>query len=412
MIQVIGVVASILGIVAFFAVAPKDLVANLKGWFVDPIKSIKKKKNKLSLQELFEYLMVEDIRIENSFVSRPLTSDSFDSELTDYKGKLPERIEKLKTKELARYSTSNDGRTFDNNASFALRRIDVSRPEGGDGKRNNIYKLILEPTDYYSFVFPNLFLDKSYYDENTQEDRPLRDLLSLSKESLSISTLTEHPDFQFKVGTGTLLITKDNYLICSVRSNKQFVAGKQNGNEIAVHLSAAEGMYRSRNVPSSSDCIDGKKPSPFATSARSLTDELNLTEDQFKPSDICCLGYYFDLKRAQPFFLFCLRLNLSVDELFSEYSNTSKDIHENDAIFALPVEFNCLKLLFEGVTLADISPLFPKLYRDYFKSNSSSKIRIASNQAKAGFATCIFKEFFPITRGLMGRNVFHRGKVD
>ncbi|WP_413699115.1 hypothetical protein ACLKMH_16460 [Psychromonas sp. KJ10-10] len=240
MIEILGIVASLLGILAFFAVAPKELAKNLKGWFVDPISSIKKQNNKLDIRELFDLLNVEDIREANLFIKKPLKVDNFDCEIYQYENQLREDLLIIKASEIkAKTDQANkNGVTLDNNASFALRRIDVNRPEGKDGKRQNIYKLILEETDYHSFVFPNLCLDKSYYNELTQEEHLLRDTLSLDKASLSITNLSDYPECQFKIGTGTLLITKDDYLICSVRSKNQFVAGKLNNNEVAVHLSA------------------------------------------------------------------------------------------------------------------------------------------------------------------------------
>jgi hypothetical protein len=402
-IEILGIVASLLGILAFFAVAPKELFKNLKGWFVEPISEISKHKNKLDIRELFDLLKVEDMREANLFVKKPLTLDSFDCEVYQYETQLPDELLKLKETEIQLRSeqANKNGVTLDNNASFALRRIDVNRPEGEDGKRQNIYKLILEATDYYSFVFPNLCLDKSFYNEQTQEQHLLRDTLSLDKESLSIATLSDHALCQFKIGTGTLLVTKDDYLICSVRSKNQFVAGKLNNNEIAVHLSAAEGMYRSLNNPLSSDVLSNGKPSPFATSARSIIDELNLEKEHFKVNDISCLGYFMDLKRAQPFFLFYLKVDLTVDEFFSIYSNTSTDIHENEAIFALPKNFNSLKGLFLGEKISDLDVKYPSVYNDFFNSRSALKVRIASNHAKAGFATYAFKDLGPITKNMI-----------
>lgn len=403
MVEIIGIIASVLGIIAFFAVAPKDLAKSFKGWFVEPVATVTKQRKRLNIKEVFDLLEVDDVRIENVFVSKPLMNDSFDSEVIDYQGRLPDEIDKLKAKEISEKKelAEKRGMTFDNNASFALRRIDVSRLEGENGKRKNVYKLILEPTDYYSFIFPNLSLDKKYHNEVTQENHSLRDLLNLNKESLSLSTLVDHPECQFKVGTGTLLVTNDNYLVCSVRSKSQFVASKRNSNELAVHLSCAEGMYRSRNVTSSSDCIDGIKPSPFATSARSLIDELNLGENDFKINEILCLGYFFDLKRAQPFFLFYLKVDLSIDEFFSVYSNTSADIHENEAIFGLPNSFESISRLFKGGTFAEINAIFPKIYEDFFKANSSANVRLASNHAKAGFAAFAYKDLGPITENMI-----------
>ncbi|MGO3300713.1 MAG: hypothetical protein ACTILD_08440 [Pseudoalteromonas sp.] len=108
-----------------------------------------------------------------------------------------------------------------------------------------------------------------------------------------------------------------------------------------------------------------------------------------------------DLKRAQPFFLFYLKVNLSVDDFFAIYSNTSTDIHENEAIFALPKNFDNLKGLFTGKRISDVGAKYPKIYDDFFSVRSSYKIRIASNHAKAGFATYAFKDLGPITRDLL-----------
>jgi len=402
-ISVIGVIASILGVIAFFAVPPKDLLANLKSWFVDPVSSISKRKNKLDIKELFDLLKVEDIRPENIFLSPPLKESSFDAEVREYQSTTSENIEQLKIKEIAakKEYSEKKGMTFDNNASFALRRIDVSRPEGENGKRVNIYKLIIEDTDYYNFVFPNLCLDKAYYNEATQENHTLRDMLNMDKKVLSISTMIDFTNCQFKIGTGTLLVTRDGFLVCSVRSKNQFVASKQSNKEIAVHLSSAEGMYRSLNNPLSSDVNSEGKPSPFVTSARSLTDELNLTEEHFDKESIFCLGYFMDLKRAQPFFLFYLKVELTADEFFSIYSNTSTDIHENEAIFALPNNFNCLKNLFLGTSFGSLQAKFPVMYKDFFESNKATKVRIASNHAQAGFATYMLKDLGPVTRDMV-----------
>lgn len=403
MLEVIGIIASVLGILAFFAVAPKDLLTNFKSWFVEPVSTISKHKHKLDIKELFDLLNVEDIRPENLFVKTPLKSSSFDSELLDYNTKLPTELEILKQKEIADKKAHSElnGLTLDNNGSFGLRRIDVSRPEGTNGKRNNIYKLILEPTDYFSFVFPNLCLEKPYYSDATQENHTLRDMLSLDKKVLSISTMRNFPQVQFKVGTGTLVVTKDGYVICSVRSMNQFIAGKQSNDEISVHLSAAEGMYRSVNNPLCSDIDDQNKPSPFATSARSLKDELNLSDEHFETKNISCIGYFTDLKRAQPFFLFYLQLNLTIDEFFSIYSNTSADIHENEAIFALPKNFENLNKLFSGVSFSELDTKYPAIYTDFFTTNSGTKVRIASNHAKAGFASYAFKDLGPITHNMI-----------
>ncbi|ELC9520043.1 hypothetical protein RJY08_001495 [Vibrio alginolyticus] len=403
MIEIVGIIASVLGILAFFAVAPRDLVKSLKSWFIEPVSTVSKKKNELDIKGLFDLLNVEDIRPENVFLSAPIKRSRLAAEVREYQATTTQEIERLKKQEIVskKKHSEQKGVTFDNNGSFALRRIDVSRPEDESGKRSNVYKLILEPTDYFNFVFPNLCLDKSYYNESTQENHTLRDMLGMDKRVLSISQLENFTNCQFKVGTGTLLVTKDGYLICSVRSKNQLVASKQNNKEMAVHLSAAEGMYRSLNNPLSSDVDASGTPSPFVTSARSLRDELNLNNEHFDEEKICCLGYFFDLKRAQPFFLFYLEVDLTVDEFFSVYSNTSTDIHENEAIFALPKKFSSIRNLFLSKTFKELDAIYPAMYEDFFASNMSAKVRIASNHAQAGFAIYSLKNLAPITSDMV-----------
>jgi hypothetical protein len=394
--ETLGIIASILGILAFFAISPNEMIENFRNWFWYPIKILLIAK-KPDIYSLFTDLGVDDIKIENLFLNSKLDFTRFSSEVIEYSGSLPKKIISLKNEEIEQREKESreKGVTLDNNESYALRRIDISRPEGKNGKRENNYKLILEPTNYFSFIFPNLYLDKRYPDVDTQEKRSLREMLNLNKDNLTISMLEKIPDCQFKIGTGTLLVTKDNYLICTVRSKKQAVAAPCDG-ELAVHLSTAEGMYRSRNIPESGDLIDGVV-SPFATSIRSLRDELNIEEQHgnFDRKNLFCLGYFLDTRRAQPFFLFYLKLNLYCDDFFALYSDFPSDVHENDAIFAIPVKSSEIRKLFDGVPFCELtSPRYPQSHTSYFSQNNSLRVRIASNQAEAGFAIMLYKSMF------------------
>jgi hypothetical protein len=108
-----------------------------------------------------------------------------------------------------------------------------------------------------------------------------------------------------------------------------------------------------------------------------------------------------DLKRAQPFFLFYLKIDLTVDEFFSVYSNTSTDIHENEAIFALPNKFENLRNLFLGTPFDALGAQFPAMYKDFFDANKAVKVRIASNHAQAGFAAYALKDLGAITKEMV-----------
>jgi hypothetical protein len=226
-------------------------------------------------------------------------------------------------------------------------------------------------------------------------------MLGLEKNKLTIGSLDEFGHCQFMIGTGTLIVSSDNRVICSARSKKQFVAGKQQKDEMVVHLSAAEGMYRSENNPGSSDCFEDNKVTPFATSLRSLEDELNVGKDMYRREDLLCLGYFLDLQRAQPFFLFYLKLQHSCEEVFSRYSNIATDVHENDAIFGLPLTFESIHRLFNNASFEELNATYPSICEDFFSLNQKARVTLASNHAKAGFAALAFKDTAPITRAMV-----------
>ncbi len=401
--EVLGIVLAVL---AILFVDPGDAISNLRKWLIGPTKLAKRTvgtQSRLDLTSLFDALGIEDMRIEKSFIGKPAGLDSFDAEVIEHEPIVSPYVQKLRARTIQEEENfaKKNGKTFDNNGTYALRRVDVSRPEGVDGKRHNVHKLLLEKSSFYNFVFPNLCLDKLYPTESGQEEISLRKILSMEKSDLSIATLTDHPNCQFPIGVGTLVVTQDNYLVCTARSRHEYIAGKLSENEVAVHLSTAEGMYRSEKDPASGDCLPDGRPSPFVTSMRSLDDELNLQGNVIDIANILCLGYFFDTKRAQPLFIFHVKPNISSKDLFSMYSETSRDAHENEAIFAIPCRLDAIRKLFEGVRLAELPAIYPSACDDFFKTKSSATVRLASNHAQTGLAIFAYKEFSPITRDML-----------
>lgn len=388
-----------LAILALFFVHPKDAIRSLKAWFSPITKGFqhRRKLDSLSANDFFDRLAIDDIKIENLFLTDPLTVRRLNSVFVDKWLDYPDKIQNIFKQmiETKKRIASTEGRTFDNNGSYSLHRIDVNRPESEKGRRENIFKLTCYPTDYEHFVFPNLVLDEEVYFDFSQEKETVRNITGLSKDKLSISNIENLEPYHFKIGTGSILITNDGYVIASIRSRKQFVAGDIGNNFIQIHLSTAEGMFRSATNPLASDLINGH-PNPFATSVRSFADELNLhAQHGITPEGIRCLGYFMDKKRAQPFFLFILKSKkLSLSDVFSQLGDTPDDIHENDWIVGLKWNPTNILKLFKDNSIASFDYEVPSREKEEFESFTSGKrIKLASNHAKAGFAIGALYDF-------------------
>ena len=384
----------ILALTALIAVYPRDIRNNIGKW----LPGISKNKNRLlgfNLKRLFDILKIEDIIVGNTFIRNPLKQNQIvgcvdntssgtitSPHILSLRDKIISETEALAIK---------DGLTFDNNASFALQRIDIKRPEGTSGERENVYKIITKKTDFFSFVFPNLVLDREVYNENTQENDSVRNIVGLQKSKITFDNLIQFPQYSFKIGVGTLLISSDNYIVCSIRSKKQFIASANFQEDPLIHLSAAEGMFRSSIDYEKSDMIDGQ-PNPFATCYRSITDELNIPVNLVK-DNVRSIGYFLDLKRAQPFFIFYCKAESKIDHLLSYYNDVPKDIHENNAIFAIKWNIENIISLFKKVTLKELNPIFPDIFSDYVKSHMETNVKIASNHAMVGFSLGMWNDF-------------------
>jgi len=223
------------------------------------------------------------------------------------------------------------GKTCDNNLSYSLARIDVTRPQGGaELERKTVYRLVFRPTDYFHFQFPNNSLDDTI--EVNGRETTARAELGLNAEELSLERL-QTAKCHFKLGTGTVIITKPDtpggpeHVVVSIRSYRQLMVGRAQG--ASYHLSAAEGMLRPADGP------DGN-PTPFRTAARSLKEELGLIPGRhFEESELRCLGVYLDTKRAQPFVLMFVRVPLTFEEVRARWKQAPHR-HENEKVLGLP----------------------------------------------------------------------------
>lgn len=282
---------------------------------------------------------------------------------------LPEQLQTLQQDYLhrRRKEAHQQGTTFDNNLSYSLHDIVVSRDQDSEGRRQRIYTLRICPTDYYNFVFPNLILDEPIIIQ--KEQTTLRHYLGMEHDKLRLENLSSYA-CHFKLGAGTVFITKDNRIVFSIRSHRQFVVGGTK-----YHLSAAEGVLRP---------VDEENGhfSPFLTSIRALEEELGLERDvDFATSDLRCLGFLIDTLRAQPFFIFYVRSQtIDFDTLKSKWVLEALDRHENLDIIGLPWNVSTAKDILDGKFVYQ-----------------GTLLEAASNHAQSGFKLASLHEFGNIT---------------
>lgn len=311
-------------------------------------------------------ISVPDIVPEYTFIGKnALSSQEFRCVYEDVWTPLPDRLTVTKEHYIdrKRKEAIKDGITFDNNLSYSLHTVSVEREQGVSGYRRNRYTLHLRPTDYFSFVFPNLSLDETI--EIGDNKTTPREVLGLAHHRMRIENLVDYP-CHFHIGTGTVFITSDNRIAISIRSRLQFVVGGSK-----YHLSAAEGMLRPVDEQNG-------EISPFLTSIRSLEDELGLERGvDFIEDDIRCLGLLLDTLRAQPFCSFYVRSNLiSFNELRDKWQLQAKDKHENKDVIGMDWNEDTARILIRGCL-----------------DHLGTLVEVASNHAQSGFMLAALHEF-------------------
>ena len=183
---------------------------------------------------------------------------------------------------------------------------DASNPLRDPPDRSRGIHFKMKRTTYFDFYF-NTRLDEPFV-QNGQTTTP-RQVLGLYGNRISMWNLRDYPFLSFRMGTGTVVITRDNKIVVPVRSKKDMIAGA------GYHLSVAEGMYevdvqacigKYFNEPITRTAR--RDPSVVATSVRGLKDELGLVAgEHYDPNDLLCLGVLFDVRRLQPYVVFYLK---------------------------------------------------------------------------------------------------------
>ena len=197
---------------------------------------------------------------------------------------------------------------YHNDACFSLEAFEVGRGPQSEGRPTQL-ELRMSPTDYESFVSCNLMLDEPLPLGPAGLPQTLRDRIKLRRGVISSDDLRTLP-IHTKVGTSTLVVTRDQLMVLTARPSRMMVAPGGDRLGLSV-LAVGEGMIREDSQPAGFSL----SPSPFATVRRALDRELRITEDDYGHDEIRLLGLCFDHQRMQPLLVFAVQLQLSAAEL-------------------------------------------------------------------------------------------------
>ncbi|WP_083469142.1 glycosyltransferase [Methylobacterium variabile] len=356
--------------------------------FSDMKLSFASESREMDMSKILKMLDIRDIRVENLFFeSNALPPQRIKGRFIDKWINYPDKIEQIFRDqiEIDKRNAEQRGQTFDNNGTYSMRRMLVSRPEGASGRRENIYTFEFYPSNYERFVFPNRNLDSIFIDPDSGSPVSRREATGLHKHKLSFASL-ENFRYHYRVGVNGIFITSDNYVIATARSKRQLIVGSnvERPDIFKVHASIAEGMYRSYDIHESCDIIDGQ-PHPFATLIRSTKDELGIDDCHFDLENCKCIAFALDQERAQPLFIFYSAVNLTASEVFQKWEFESKDKHENEFIFGVRWDVKNIKQLLSGTKFGDIDVCYPDGMIEFIKNDTNSRIELASNHAKFSY---------------------------
>ena len=350
-----------------------------------------------SLTDAFDLASIGDIYVDYAFFQttslsserRPLGMERFVMHYKPIQRPYPPTISRDLFRNFItekRSEAERKGKTFDNNGSYCLRMIAVERLENIEtGIRENMYHLHFEDTDYEHFIFPNNHLEEKIQHPDTGRIVSLRELTGLFRNLVRIDNFPDLP-YHFKVGVDSMVITADDYAVFSIRSKRQLIASDSHDGILPIHMSTAEGMYRAVSTPAGSDII-GELPNPFATLARSLHAEINLSIGQhFSFDDLRCVAIVTDKLRAQPVFIMSVRPpRLYAQELLAKWEECPIDVHENIGLILLRWTPEDVCELYSRPILSQIEFKCAKKDEEFLVGSAKNlAVQLASNHAEAG----------------------------
>ena len=199
-----------------------------------------------------------------------------------------------------------------------------------DGRRLPHYTLTPAKAQYFDFAVTTSRLDAPTNPLIDSEQRTLRELWG--NEPASLLEVSRLPAMA-KLGSGTVVVTKDDRLVLGVRG-KTFIASdsEQGSNRRSLHF-VAEGI-------SPRDCDSDGLLNPAIGAVRGLDEELNIgssSRNIGRAAKIVPTGVFFDQQRWQPCFSYLCRLDIDWDELQTA-APIARDSWEVEALISLPFD--------------------------------------------------------------------------
>lgn len=241
-------------------------------------------------------------------------------------------------------------------------------------KRVRKFTLTPATSTYFDFLAGGNSMDATVTLDG--DETSLRKWIGFTPQSIEE---VENLPFSSKIGTGTVVVTRDNMLVLGIRG-RTMVAGGQEPDERGrrrVHI-AGEGM-----IP---DDLDRRgRLSPRVTAARALFEELAIGPKSScigRIEQIFDTGFFFDQLRVQPCFSFLAKVSLDWNELRTD-AVIASDFWEVEELIAIPFDI-------ENVNLQTLL------------LNQHPEIVLASNQAAAAvWFACLYEFGFHHLRDVL-----------
>jgi len=210
-----------------------------------------------------------------------------------------------------------EGLKFDwNGKRYSLQRFIISRTKL---EENLKLSLFFKPSDYYSFLATNMSLDEEILYKGK--------MVSLRDRYIADTDWTKPIKyFSNSFGINLMIITSDNYLIITQRSEHVASRSQQ------FNASVNEGLSRYFDR---TDRGDG--PDVYRCAIRGAYEELGLG---LKPSDICFLSFGVDTQYSQWGLLGLAKTDQQLEHIMYTHSRGVKDKWENSKIHAVPFSPN------------------------------------------------------------------------
>ena len=288
---------------------------------------------------------------------------------------IPPYLQQAKEQALALRKVRSSKQHFSDDPTFSFQEISTKR--SGELKNKRTYSCVvhLEGGSFYDYYWPHLCLDETI--KVGDQTLPLRTVLEnelgkpLRLPDFDVDTMSNFPFGVSRVGTNTVAISSDHFVIVQERSSRVAIANA------GYHVSVPEGMFAPRDVEKQGST----KPCVFATSMNGMEKELGLIRgEDFLAKDLRCVGVLFYVQRLEPIFVFFIHLKVPSEVVLQRWRARAEDAAESSKI-------RCIRWTEENAK---------QLAQGWLVLDDGTKLVAASNHARGSFSFVAKRSFgFP-----------------